>query len=117
MDNLKHKEIFFNRAEVENGEEIYCDNCFEQVVFFLKDNEHEFSMGLSTVLECLLFAVRNGDLPKLPSSWISNVSRVYNIDTSDDAESDITYYDEDYYRKRDTNEVFQSKSKQNGGKV
>lgn len=117
MDNLKYREIFFNRAEVEKGEEMCCDNCFEQVVFFLKDKEHEFSMGLSTVLECLIFAVRNGDLPKLPSSWVSNVSRVYNIDISDDTESDITYYDEDYYRKRDTNEVFQSKSKQNGGKV
>ena len=53
-------------------------------------------MGLSTVLECLIFAVRNGDLPKLPSSWVSNVSRVYNIYISDDVESDITYYDEDY---------------------
>ena len=86
MNDNNNKEIFFNRAEVENAEKIYCENCFEQVVFMLKDKDHEFSMGLSTVLECLKFAIENGELPKLPLSWVNIVYRK-NI-------SEISYYDE-----------------------
>lgn len=86
MEKQKHEEIFFNRAEVEDAERIYCDNCFEQVVFFLQDKNHEFSMGLSTVLECLLFAVRNGDLPKLPKSWLNDIDSIYDTKYAFDKE-------------------------------
>lgn len=36
MDNNKLKEIFFNRAEVEDAERVICDNCFEHEVFYLR---------------------------------------------------------------------------------
>lgn len=106
MNKNKNKKIFFSRAEVEKAEQICCENCFEQVVFMLKDKDHEFSMGLSTVLDCLAFAVKNGDLPKLPLSWVNAVYDEYS--------SDIAYYDEDYCRKRDNNEIFQNKGGENG---
>lgn len=96
MDNLSHKEIFFNRAEVENSERIHCDNCFEQVVFLLRDKDHEFSMGLTTVLDCLAFSIKNGDLPKLPESWVSDVENVLNIHLDEE----ISYYDYETYKKR-----------------
>lgn len=89
MDNINHKEIFFNRAEVEEAERISCDNCFESTVFLLKDNTHSFSMGLSTVLECLEFAIKNGDLPKLPASWCDKVGDTYDLAFDDD----VTYFD------------------------
>lgn len=57
MTEHETKEIFFNRAEAEDAEHICCDNCFEQVVFLLKDKDHEFSIGLTTVLRCLEFAI------------------------------------------------------------
>lgn len=100
MDNLnkKHKEIFFTRAEMENAERICCDNCFEQVIFMMRDREHEFSIGLTTVLECLIFAVRNGDLPKLPQSWLSDVDTVCN--TAYAFDEDISYFDNNFPRKR-----------------
>lgn len=100
MDNLnkKHKEIFFTRAEMENAERICCDNCFEQVIFMMRDREHEFSIGLTTVLECLIFAVRNGDLPKLPQSWLSDVDTVCN--TAYASDEDISYFDNNFPRKR-----------------
>lgn len=85
MNQDTNKEIFFNRAEVEKAQQISCDNCFENVVFLLKDNQHEFSMGLSSVLECLAFAIKNGDLPKLPLSWVNSVYG--------DSISEISYYD------------------------
>jgi len=90
MSQEKHDEIFFNRAKVEGAEQIHCDNCFEQVVFMLRDNHHEFSIGLSTVLECLAFAITNGDLPKLPCSWCNNVENTFGKDIFD---NDTRYHD------------------------
>ncbi len=113
MNESANKEIFFNRADVERAEKMCCDNCFEQVVFLLKDKDHEFSMGLTTVLECLEFAIKSGNLPKLPMSWCSDVGSSFDLAFDDD----VSYYDEDYYRKRDTNEIFQGTSTQNGGKI
>lgn len=86
MVQNENKDVFFNRAEVKNAERTNCENCFEPLVFLLKDKDHEFSMGLSTVLNCLAFAIENGDLPKLPLSW---VYLVYNRNVSE-----ISYYDE-----------------------
>lgn len=83
------KDVFFTRAEVEEAERIHCDNCFEQVVFQLRDKDHEFSMGLSTMLNCIKFAIQNGDLPKLPQSWVSSVEQGYYINLGED----ICYYD------------------------
>lgn len=33
MNQSEIKEIFLNRAEVEQAEYINCDNCFEAIVF------------------------------------------------------------------------------------
>lgn len=102
MDNLKQKdikEIFFNRADIENSEKIACDNCFEHVVFMLHDKNHEFSIGLSTVLECVAFAIKNGDLPKLPSSWVANVNSIYNYVGFLEGE-DISYSDQSLKKQK-----------------
>ena len=98
MDTSETKEIFFNRAEVEKAEHINCDNCFDPVVFMLKDKEHEFSIGLETILKCLFFAVEKGDPPKLPSSWLKQVHQYYRTTLAN--EEDICYYDYEYYNKK-----------------
>lgn len=87
MEEKELKEVFFNRAEVENAEQIVCDNCFEEIVFMLRDNYgHEFSLGLTTVLDCLAFAVNGGNLPKLPVSWLSDVDHNYGTGYSENEE-------------------------------
>lgn len=91
MKDSNLKEIFFNRADVESAERVVCDKCFEHIVFMLKDNNHEFSVGLSTILECLAFAISSGDLPKLPLSWLADVDHVYGTGFSEN--EDISYYD------------------------
>lgn len=96
MEKNNHKEIFFNRAEALAAENISCENCFEAVVFLLKDKDHEFSMGLTTVLQCLEFAVKSGSLPKLPVSWLSDVEGAFGIQFDDD----ISYYDSDRLKER-----------------
>lgn len=58
MNKFNHKKIFFNRAKVIKSNRIHCDNCFEQVVFLLRDKDHEFSLGMKSILECLAFAVK-----------------------------------------------------------
>lgn len=85
MSEDKNKEIFFTRAEVKAAERIACDNCFESTVFLMKDKDHEFSVGLSTILQCVEFAIKQGQLPKLPDSWCSSIGSRYNIWFDDDA--------------------------------
>lgn len=99
MDNSKLKEIFFNRADVENAERIICDNCFEHIVFMLYDKQNrEFSIDLNSILECLAFAISNRALPKLPTSWLDDVDHIYNTAFSEN--EDISCYDEHTYRER-----------------
>ena len=91
MDNNKLKEIFIDRAEVEDAERVICDNCFEHAVFYLRDSQgREFSLGLMTVLECVVFAISQGELPKLPSDWLYDVDNVYGTDLSE--REGIFYY-------------------------
>lgn len=79
MNDKEYHDIFFNRANVENAEKQTCESCLEPVVFFLKDQKNnEFSMGLSTILECIAFAIQEGNLPKLPEKWLYNVDSRYN---------------------------------------
>lgn len=98
MDENQHKEIFFNRAEVESAERIGCESCFEQVVFSLRDNHHEFSVGLTTILECLAFAISQGELPKLPRSWCADVEHALNVEFGEE----ISYYDYETFKERQT---------------
>lgn len=93
MKEKNHKEIFFNRANVKKAERIVCDDCFEHIVFHLKDqNNNSFSLGLKTVFECIVFAIENGDLPKLPLSWLGSIDNVYRTDLSE--RENIFYFDE-----------------------
>lgn len=95
-----NKEVFFNRADLNKAEQTYCDNCFEQVVFYLRDSRNrEFSLGLSTVLECLVFAIQKGNLPKLPLSWISDADFVCNTSFAEDERN--SYSDYNFPRKRE----------------
>lgn len=99
IKNSELKEIFFNRADVKSAERMVCDKCFEHIIFMLEDSkQHKFSLGLKTILECVAFAIENGDLPKLPTSWLDDVDRVYGTDFSDN--EDISYYDYETYQNR-----------------
>ncbi|CAK7024224.1 hypothetical protein [Bilophila wadsworthia] len=59
-----------NRATVCAGnKEILCPRCDEPFVFGMKDNFHEFSIGLTTILECTAIAEHLGYLPQFPQEW------------------------------------------------
>lgn len=52
-----------------------CDVCEEALLFAMRDNYHEFSITLSTVLECLRAAEQAGEVPPLPNDWWHQVQR------------------------------------------
>ena len=81
MDKLNHEKVFFNRATLSNElEHLYCENCFEELVFSMRDKEHEFSLGLTTVLKCLRFAENEGSVPKIPVEWWLAIERSYEME-------------------------------------
>ena len=68
------RELYENRADTNPEKELTLDCtgfecCHEELVFALRDKHHEFSLGLSTILECLAAAERTGNVPKLPDMW------------------------------------------------
>lgn len=81
-------------------ERVGCENCNESVIFHFKDSkQNDYALGLSTVLECITFAIQCGDLPKLPQSWLSDIDSIYNTDYAYD--KDISYFDKNFPRKRE----------------
>ena len=71
---LNNPYIIPERAELTGEvEHIHCDNCSEEYLFHLKDNIHEFSMGLKSILECLSFAEEQGAVPPLSTEWWTSI--------------------------------------------
>ena len=70
MNKKQNEKIYHNRAiALSAHDHVNCESCFENLVFAMRDNNHDFSLGLSTVLECLNIAEKEGYVPKLPAEW------------------------------------------------
>lgn len=61
-------------------EEILCTECYESYLFSLRDNDHEFSIGLIDILRCLKFAEEQGAVPPISEKWWIDVVDRYQID-------------------------------------
>ena len=77
----KHYQRINNRAEL-TGESI--DNtsnecCYNHLLFALRDNYHEFTLGIETVLQCLYAAEKQGVVPPLSDKWWIEIMAMYNI--------------------------------------
>jgi hypothetical protein len=77
---MDHKTILDNRAVLDPGDTQDSSVNEEEMIFALQDRHHQFSMGLSTVLQCLRMAEREGGVPDLPEDWWIQVKRRYTID-------------------------------------
>ena len=71
--------MFKNSKEKEkpNIEKIFCDNCGESMVFNFKDGNHIFHLPLSKVLECLLIAEAEGQVPEIDEIWWNELEELY----------------------------------------
>lgn len=69
---MGRNKVYSNRAEFKGEQHkdvTGCENCDESLVFAMRDNYHEFSLGLRTILKCLEVAEKEGYVPKLPPEW------------------------------------------------
>ncbi|MEY2340926.1 hypothetical protein AB4090_02315 [Acidithiobacillus sp. IBUN Pt1247-S3] len=76
---MDHDAILNNRAVWISDEQREGLEAMEEIVFALRDRHHDFSMEISTILQCLRMAEREGGVPKLPSDWWIQVARRYSI--------------------------------------
>lgn len=49
----------------------------EDTYFLLKDSGHEFTLGLSDVLDCLKYAESEGMVPPVPIPWWISLAGMY----------------------------------------
>ena len=54
-------------------EHVECLECFDDYLFKMKDNYHEFFISLQDILTCLWLAEEKGVLPPINSEWYLNV--------------------------------------------
>lgn len=72
MKKIISDDILENQASLlDNGIKDNSDNlcCDELYLFDMQDNYHEFSIGLTTVLDMLAMAEAAGAVPKLSPEW------------------------------------------------
>lgn len=72
--NNTSTKAFENPARIDQGKEPliktdYEHPCSEPVLFAMKDQHHEFSMGLSVILNSLRLAEKTGYVPPLDETW------------------------------------------------
>ena len=61
-----------------------CPTCGESILYTLKPKGSEaINMGLSALVACLYYAVRNEQLPPLPEQWIQEVNKQVGVDHVD----------------------------------
>jgi hypothetical protein len=72
---------FLNRARPSDRElkakTQHSDCCSDPLLFAMRDNHHQFSMGLFTILQCLRVAEKEGHVPPLPEGWWTSVEYSY----------------------------------------
>ena len=56
---------------------IFCDNCGENLIFTFKKGETLFHIPLSKILECLLIAEAEGEVPEIEESWWNELEELY----------------------------------------
>lgn len=60
-----------------SAKEEAADCCVDPLLFAMRDNHHEFAVGLFTVLQCLRLAETDGYVPPLPKEWWTSVEYSY----------------------------------------
>lgn len=73
------EDIYNNRASLgktdNHRDATDSECCEEELVFALQDKYHRFSVGLSTILNCLYIADQESYVPPLPDAWWAQIRR------------------------------------------
>lgn len=54
-----------------------CLSCEEPLLFHMRDNHHDFSIGLTAIIKCLKAAESEHAVPPLPVEWWISVRNRY----------------------------------------
>lgn len=54
-----------------------CQECSEDYIFLMQDNNGKFTLGLQTILECLAIAQEVNAIPEIPSEWWNRINNRY----------------------------------------
>ena len=67
-EQAQHEARLNNRAErtEEPPQSTHSECCSNHLLFAMRDNYHEFTIGITTILECLRAAADQGAVPPLP---------------------------------------------------
>ncbi|MCB1733673.1 MAG: hypothetical protein H6981_01375 [Gammaproteobacteria bacterium] len=77
---IDHAQVLDNEARLTGSPAMPpCPECLDEMVFALRDRHHTFSVGMSTILQCLALAQEEGAVPVLPSPWWLDVVRRYKV--------------------------------------
>ena len=73
---------FNKRAKlIQNSENQICDTCDDTMIFSLATEKGDnFSIGLSTILQCLQIAENEGNIPEINLDWWTTVTNRYKVD-------------------------------------
>lgn len=76
-----HEDRIINRAELADPDPEKGNGqcCLNHLLFAMRDQHHEFTIGITTILECLIIAERQGAVPELPDGWVNEVVNHYDL--------------------------------------
>lgn len=77
MSNVKINEakLLQNRV-IEHTD---CEECMEDFIFQMKDDDGEFYIGMKTIIGCVLIAEKEEIIPKLEHEWLNAVRSRYEL--------------------------------------
>lgn len=84
MEPKDHQAVLENRVSLtEKIRDPICEQCDELAIFALQDKfGNEFSLNLSTMLECLKFAEDEGIIPPISEVWWLKIASLVRLESN-----------------------------------
>ncbi|KAE9541341.1 hypothetical protein HT665_04235 [Ursidibacter maritimus] len=75
----KNNKILSNNAKLFAANNSQCNQCDETLIFAMQDQYHQFSIGITTILECLKFAESQNAIPKISEDWWDQIRERFHL--------------------------------------
>lgn len=75
-DNIQTLKNLFEKDKTKINN-FFCENCGENLVFTFKNENSLFHIPLSKILECLLIAEAEGQVPEIEERWWNLLEELY----------------------------------------
>lgn len=75
-DNIQTLKNLFEKDKTKINN-LFCENCGENLVFTFKNENSLFHIPLSKILDCLLIAEAEGQVPEIEERWWNLLEELY----------------------------------------